>query len=198
MQAFRKSPRFSFTFALKLTEIEFMSPWFYRVWWAPSSFRKSPRFSFTLSLSQLRKNSCLPDFTECDEHQALFGSLSDFPSCCPEVNWERIHVSLILQSVMSTKLFSEVSQIILHFALKLQNVTEIEFMSPWFFSVMNAICTCSYFFLAESQSGSSTPTISTAPSSPDHDSSVAVDEGIQTLLKAIELKKLHQVSLPQA
>jgi hypothetical protein len=39
---------------------------------------------------------------------------------------------------------------------------------------------------------------SLAPSSPDPDSSVAVDGGIQTLLKAIELKTLQQVSLPQA
>ncbi|XP_052084199.1 uncharacterized protein LOC127721485 isoform X3 [Mytilus californianus] len=48
--------------------------------------------------------------------------------------------------------------------------------------------------LDESHSGSSTPTVSTAPSSPEREGSSGVDGGIQTLLKAIELKTQQQTS----
>ncbi|XP_076080783.1 uncharacterized protein LOC143051758 [Mytilus galloprovincialis] len=49
--------------------------------------------------------------------------------------------------------------------------------------------------LDESHSGSSTPTVSTAPSSPEREGSSGVDGGIQTLLKAIELKTQQQTDM---
>ena len=101
IQAFRKSPRFSFTlplnqqrensclpdftdnffflhFAHKWTEREFMSPWLYRYFFfftLPIHCKWTERIHVSLTLliififfifpiSELRENSCLPDFTD--------------------------------------------------------------------------------------------------------------------------------------